>query len=162
MNSPLFIAAILVTLTGGATVAQQPNARYDRNPYNTPGPDPRYNGNGPGYGNQGGGRYDSDRRQDLFQLRQLDQIVDLSRRQKKDLLNIENYYDRELSQAYRNPGVQQRMLWQKSQDVIAILTPAQRNRLFAYEQYRSYNQGSYASGRGNADRDWSPPTGRRW
>lgn len=158
MNSPLLFAAFLLTVTGGATLAQQPNARYDRGAYNAP--DPRYNG--PGYGNQGGGRYDTDRRQDLFQLRQLDQIVDLSRRQKKDLLNIENYYDRELSQAYRNPGVQQRMLWQKSQDVIAILSPAQRNRLFAYEQYRAYNQGSYASGRGNSDRDWTPPTGRRW
>ncbi|MEZ0542347.1 hypothetical protein [Fibrella arboris] len=158
MNSPLLFAAILVTLTGGATLAQQPNARYDHTPYNNT--DPRYNG--PGYGNQGGGRYDADRRQDLFKVRELDRIVDLSRRQKKDLLTIENYYDREMSQAFRNPGAQQRILWQKSQDVLQILTPAQRNRLFAFEQYRSYNQGSYAQGRGNSDRDWSPPTGRRW
>ncbi|MEZ0483250.1 hypothetical protein [Fibrella aquatica] len=158
MNSPLLFAAILLTMTGGATLAQQPNARYDRGPYNTP--DPRYN-NGPGYGNQGG-RFDNDRRQDLFQLRQLDKIVDLTRRQKKDLLIVENYYDRELSQAARNPALQQRILWQKSQDVIETLSPAQRSRLFAYEQYRSYNRGAYASGRGNSNRDWTPPTGRRW
>jgi hypothetical protein len=164
MNSPLLFAAFLLTFTGGATLAQQPNSRYDRGgTYTTM--DPRYNApsNGPGYGNQpGGSRYDYDRRQDLFQVRQLDRIVNLSGRQKRDLLNIENYYDRELSQAPRIPNIQQGMLWQKSQDVIALLSPAQRNRLFAYEQYRSYNQGGYASGRGNQDRDWSPPTGRRW
>lgn len=162
MNSPLLIAALLLTLTGGATVAQQPNARYNQNTYNTPGPDPRYNGGpsyGPGYGNQGGGRYDADRRQDLFQIRQLDQLVNLTHRQKKDLLTIENYYDRELSQAYRNPNAQQRLLWQKSQDVISVLAPAQRDRLFAYEQYRTYDRGGYAYNQG---RDWTPPTNRRW
>jgi hypothetical protein len=171
MNSPLLFAALLLTLTGGATMAQQPNynpnrsdSRYDRGTYNNPGPDPRYNAPeyGSGYGNQGGGRFDNDRRQDLFQVRQLDRIVNLSNRQKRDVLNIENYYDRELNLAPRNPNIQQRLMWQKNQDVISILSPAQRNRLFAFEQYRSYNQGGYASGRGNSDRDWTPPSGRRW
>ncbi|ARK10983.1 hypothetical protein [Fibrivirga algicola] len=164
MKSPLLFAALLLAVTGSATFAQSPNGRYDRNPYNTPAP----RGNGPaygqGYGNQGNGRFDYDRRQDLFQVRQLDQIVNLTNRQKRDVLKIENYYDREMSQAPRTASIQQRLLWQKNQDVISILSPAQRDRLFAFEQYRSYNQGSYASGRGNlnVDRDWTPPTGRRW
>lgn len=163
MNSPLLFAAFLLTLTGGGATAQQPNSRYDHvGTYTTM--DPRYNApsTGPSYGNQSGSRYDNDRRQDLFQVRQLDRIVNLTNRQKRDLLNIENYYDRELSLASRNPNIQQRLLWQKSQDVIALLSPPQRNRLFAFEQYRSYNQGGYAAGRGNQDRDWMPPTGRRW
>ena len=116
-------------------MAQQPynsnraDSRYDQR-HDAPIPDPRYNAPayGPGYGNQGGGRYDPDRRQDLFQVRQLDRIVNLSNRQKRDLLNIENYYDRELSLAPRNPNIQQRILWQKSQDVLSILSPSQRNR----------------------------------
>lgn len=148
-------------------MAQQPDynanrydPRYDQRPCNTPGADPRYNG--PAYGNQGGNRYDIDRRQDLFQVRQLDRIVNLSNRQKRNVLNIENYYDRELSLAPRNPNIQQRLLWQKTQDVIAILSPAQRNRLFVYQQYRSYNQGGYSYNQGNSGRDWAPPTGRRW
>lgn len=162
MNNPLLFAALLLAVTGGATQAQQPNGRYDRTPNNTP--DPRYNRSpyDQGYGNQSGGRFNNDRRQDLFQVRQLDQIVNLTNRQKRDVLTIENYYDREIGQAPRAAGIQQRLLWQKNQDVISLLSPAQRNRLFSYEQYRAYNQGSYAFGRGNSDRDWTPPTSRRW
>ena len=153
MNRHLLLAALLFIGSASATMAQQ--SRYDY-----PVPTTRYSIPGPGA--PGPDRFDTDRRQDLFQVRQLDRIVNLTGGQKRDLLRMENYYDREMNQASRNPRVQQQLAWQKSQDVLSILSPAQRDRLFAYEQYRAYNQGGYAVNRGNSGRDWTPPTGRRW
>ena len=120
--------------------------------------------NQPGYPRSYGPNGGYDRRSDIFRIERLDRMVDLNGYQKRELFGLEQYYDRQFSTTPPAPGVYKRLMWQKSQDVLAILTPIQRDRLFAFEQYRAYggtgysNNGygnSYGRGNGNA---W----GRRW
>ena len=183
MNNSFVLTALLLAVSSGSLVAQRADyetgmarrptvlqapidvsARADYGPggYNQPGYGNGQYGGGPGRGNGNRRGYDNDRQQDLFKVQHLDRIVNLSGRQKRDVLDIENYYDRELAQGSRYGNVSQRILWQKSQDVLSILSPRQRDRLFAYEQYRAYNRGGYGSGYDNSSRGWTPPAGRRW
>lgn len=119
----------------------------------------RYGQNQPGYPRSYGRDGGYDRRSDIFRIERLDRVVDLNGYQKRDLFRLEQYYDRQFSVAAPAPGVYQRLMWQKSQDVLAILTPLQRNRLFTFEQYRAYNGNGYNNnyGRGNSNAG-----GRRW
>ncbi|MBO0934320.1 hypothetical protein [Fibrella aquatilis] len=124
--------------------------------------------NQPAYPRNYGANGGYDRRSDIFRIERLDRIVDLNGYQKRDLFRLEQYYDRQFSTAPPAPGAYQQLMWQKSQDVLSILTPIQRDRLLAFEQYRAYNGNGYGGngygngygsnyGRGNG-KAW----GRRW
>jgi hypothetical protein len=137
---------------------QQPPYGNDR-PYNG-----RYDNQpdyGPGRGNgryDGRGGFDYDRARTEFQIDRLDAMVGLSRFQAKQLRRLDDIYDREFARAPRRADVFQRLQQQKAQDVLSILTPLQRDRLFANQYYRQYQGGSYSRNYGNGtgwgDRRW--------
>ncbi len=97
-------------------------------------------GYAPGYG-PGQNRYPApavvnphaDDAYDAYKLEQIDQIVSLSRQQKKEMKRIEKSYDQlaTTTASRRNP---QAFIQQKQQALFAVLTPAQRNTLLAYQQ----------------------------
>lgn len=70
---------------------------------------------------------------DAFKIDQIDRLVNLSRRQEKEMRKIENSYDNlaNTSVARRNPVA---FAQQKQQALLAVLTPAQRSVLFDYQQ----------------------------
>ena len=84
----------------------------------------------------------ADDAQDFYRIEQLDNMVNLSRHQKKEIKRIEDRYD----QAGLTPGGRlypqeaQRLRTQKQQEVMAVLNPAQRNILYSYQQSRRPNQ----------------------
>ncbi len=97
-------------------------------------------GYGPGYGpdqnrypNAVQANPHADDALDAYKIEQIDQIVHLSRQQKREMKRIENSYDNLATTAAgrRNPVAFQQ---QKQQALLAVLTPAQRNVLFAYQQ----------------------------
>ncbi len=97
-------------------------------------------GYGPGYG-QGQNRYPApttvnphaDDALDAYKIEQIDQIVSLSRQQKKEMKRIEKSYDQlaTTTASRRNP---QAFAQQKQQALLAVLTPVQRGTLVAYQQ----------------------------
>ncbi|GAB3933962.1 hypothetical protein GCM10028804_50530 [Larkinella terrae] len=110
---------------------------YDNDRY--PAPNPRYDDNR--YNNQ---RYD-DIQEDI-RIDRLDAIVGLSRHQERQLKRIEDRYDfREMETARRrDPQAYQYTLRRKNQEMMSVLTPYQRERLFAYQQqYRRNDRGYY-------------------
>ncbi|MBC8152545.1 MAG: hypothetical protein H7Z72_06505 [Bacteroidetes bacterium] len=94
-------------------------------------------GYGPAYGPNrypaGAANPRADDRWDAYRIDQLDRLVGLSRRQEKEMKRVENSYDKLATTptARRNPAAFQQ---QKQQAILAVLTPAQRNALFAYQQ----------------------------
>ncbi|MEZ0609733.1 hypothetical protein ACAW74_14540 [Fibrella sp. WM1] len=109
----------------------------------------------------------NDYREDVFRIERLDRIVNLNGGQKRELFRIEQFYDREFALAPRYPDTYRQLMWRKSQDVLAVLSPRQRDRLFSFEQYRMYGGNQYNNGngynngygnRGNGQPGW----GRRW
>jgi hypothetical protein len=107
-------------------------------------------GYGPGYGRNGA--FDYDRYQREWEINRLDAIVGLYPGQAYELRRVDAYFDREFAYAPRNPEVYQRLQYEKMQAVLAILTPLQRDRLFAqdyYRQYSTWNRGNYGPGYGN-------------
>lgn len=118
MKKTLAAAITLFVLTTGATFAQ----RGYPQPYgNRP---PQY----------GGPAYDRDRAQDELKIDRIDAIVGLSRRQEKQLRKIENNYDQLMARARTTPDGYRQLQIRKRQDMLAVLTSAQRDRLFAYQQ----------------------------
>ncbi|GAB3252755.1 hypothetical protein GCM10027347_12080 [Larkinella harenae] len=120
----LFTFAVIST---GTAMAQR---GYDYDRY--PAPNSRYE------------RHD-DIQEDI-RIDRLDDIVGLSRRQERELKRIENRYDyREMEAARRrNPYAYQQTLRRKNQEMMSVLTPHQRERLFAYQQqYRRNDRGYY-------------------
>ncbi len=109
-------------------------------------PDPRYDSRS--YDNQRRD-YDNQRRDDFqedIRIDRLDAIVGLSRRQERELKRIEDRYDyREMEAARRrDPRAYQYTLRRKNQEMMSVLTPSQRERLFAYQQqYRRNDRGYY-------------------
>jgi Spy/CpxP family protein refolding chaperone len=120
MKKIIAAALTLVALTTGATFAQ---GVYSR-PYN----------NRPQYG---GPRYDRDRDQyqDELKIDRIDAIVGLNRRQEKQLHKIEDNYDRLFATSRMTPDGYRQLQLRKRQDMLAVLTSAQRDRLFAQQQY---------------------------
>ncbi|MGA0555622.1 hypothetical protein ACO2Q8_03155 [Larkinella sp. VNQ87] len=127
----LFTLAVLGT---GSAMAQRYDNRY---------PDPRYD-------DRRSDRFEDRQRYDDFQedikIDRLDAIVGLSRRQERELKRIEDRYDyREMEAARRrDPRAYQYTLRRKNQEMMSVLTPFQRERLFAYQQqYRRNDRGYY-------------------
>ena len=82
----------------------------------------------------GGSRYDRDQHQDDLKIDRIDAIVGLSRRQEKQLHKIEDNYDRIQSTSRMTPDGLRQLLLRKRQDMLAVLTSTQRDRLFAVQQ----------------------------
>lgn len=93
-------------------------------------------------------RYDD--AQEAFRIEQIDNIVGLSNRQERQLRKIENDYDRRglTPRERRNPQAFRRLQLEKRQSMLAVLTPAQRDRLFAYQQGRRFDRGGFYGRRG--------------
>jgi Zn-dependent M32 family carboxypeptidase len=74
-----------------------------------------------------------------FKINKLDEIVNLSRKQENKIKKIENHYDRLTSSNRRYNTYQgvQRLEQEKQKEILAVLTSAQRQRLFAYQQHGS-------------------------
>ena len=70
-----------------------------------------------------------------FRINKLDEIVKLSRKQENKIKKIENHYDRLMTSNKRFSNYQstQRLEREKQRDILAVLTPAQRQRLIAYQ-----------------------------
>ena len=141
MKTTILTFVTLALLSTGTVMAQRgydndrypaPNSRYDNN---------RYNNND---------RFNNSQRNDDIQedikIDRLDAIVGLSRHQERQLKRIEDRYDyREMEAARRrDPQAYQYTLRRKNQEMMAVLTPFQRDRLFAYQQqYRRNDRGYY-------------------
>ncbi len=135
---------------------QQPGYGNQQPGYGRPQPgynqQPGYGYNRPGNGYGPNGGFDYDRYQREFQIDRLDAIVGLFPGQVYELRRVDAYYDRQFAYAPHNPRAFQQLQYEKMQAVLAVLTPIQRDRLFAHEHYRDYNnwnRGSYGPGYGN-------------
>ena len=79
---------------------------------------------------------------DMYKIDMLDRIVNLSFQQEKELNRIENRYDKLIAKANKRPFGQniQQLEWQKEQEIMAVLTPAQRQKLIAYQNNNRYGR----------------------
>jgi Spy/CpxP family protein refolding chaperone len=73
----------------------------------------------------------TDNRFEEMQINKLDKIVGLSRKQENKIKKIEDRYDRLMS-GRRTPNLKE-LQWKKQQDIMEVLTPAQRQRLMAFQ-----------------------------
>jgi len=112
MKKLIFAVAAIVTFTTGNTFAQR---------YNHPTKviDAR-----------------ADNAAEEFKINKLDQIVKLSRKQENQIKKIENKYDRLAgrNQRYHTYQGMKRLEEDKQREILSVLTPVQRQRLFAYQQ----------------------------
>jgi Spy/CpxP family protein refolding chaperone len=123
MKKTIAAALTLFTLATSVTFAQGVYSRpFDNRPPQTQAP-----------------RYNNDQAQDELKIDRIDAIVGLSRRQEKQLRKIENNYDQLMASARMTPDGYRQMQLRKRQDVLAVLTSAQRDRLFAAQQPSNYN-----------------------
>ncbi|WP_138477498.1 hypothetical protein [Dyadobacter bucti] len=76
-----------------------------------------------------------------FRINKLDQIVKLTRKQENRIKAIENRYDRLTSTNRRYSTYQgiKRLEEQKQKEILSVLTPAQRQRLFAYQNSNRFD-----------------------
>lgn len=123
MKKTIIAALAFFALSTGATFAQRA--------YSKP-----FDNHGPQYG---GSRYDRDQFQDELKIDRIDAIVGLSRRQEKQLHKIEDNYDRIMQTSRMTPDGLRQLQLRKRQDMLAELTPVQRDRLFASQQYGPRN-----------------------
>ncbi|MCE7058859.1 hypothetical protein [Dyadobacter sp. CY343] len=70
-----------------------------------------------------------------FQINKLDNIVKLTRKQENQIKRIENKYDRLAPRNQRAHTYQgaMRLEQQKQKEILSVLNPVQRQRLFAYQ-----------------------------
>lgn len=70
-----------------------------------------------------------------FKINKLDEIVKLSRKQENQIKKIENKYDRLAgkNKRYHTYQSMKRLEEEKQKEILSVLTPAQRQRLFAYQ-----------------------------
>ena len=66
--------------------------------------------------------------------------VGLSRRQEKEVRKIENNYDRLMTTSRLTPDGLRQLQIRKRQDILAVLTSSQRDRLFAAQQNNRYSR----------------------
>lgn len=80
-----------------------------------------------------------------IRISKLDEIVNLSRKQEKQLKRIEDHYDRLQSsdRRYNTYQAAQRLKSQKQQEILSVLTPAQRQRLYAYQHAGRFDNRPY-------------------
>lgn len=113
MKKLIFAIAAIVTFSAGNTFAQR---------YNRPNPaviDAR-----------------ADNAYEEFKINKLDEIVKLSRKQENQIKKIENKYDRlsGRNKRYQTYQGMKRLEQDKQREILSVLTPVQRQRLFAYQQ----------------------------
>ncbi|MCE7069735.1 MULTISPECIES: hypothetical protein [unclassified Dyadobacter] len=119
MKKTILAIATIVTLTIGNSFAQ------------------RYRHEVPAVNNSRG-----DNALEEYQINKLDQIVKLTRKQENKIKKIENHYDELMSnRRYSSFQNAKRLEKAKQKDILEVLTPVQRQRLFAYQN--SYNNGRY-------------------
>ncbi len=126
MKRTIAAALTLLALTTGATFAQRgyqyPNDNRDN----------RYDNNrGPQYGDS---RQKQDEVQEEIKIDRIDAIVGLSNRQERQLHRIEDDYDRMMTNSRLSRDGYRQLQLRKRQDMLAVLTSAQRDRLFAAQQ----------------------------
>ncbi|GAB4052745.1 hypothetical protein [Spirosoma litoris] len=93
-----------------------------------------FNNNRPGQPQVQAPRFgNNDQFQDDLKIDQLDNMVGLSFKQEKELRKIENNYDRLMANPRQSFDAKRQLQLRKRQDMLAVLTSAQRNRLFAYQ-----------------------------
>ena len=70
-----------------------------------------------------------------FQINKLDNIVKLTRKQENQIKKIENKYDRlaPRNKRYHTYQGAVRLEQQKQKEILSVLTPVQRQRLYAYQ-----------------------------
>lgn len=112
MRKTILAIATIITLTIGNTFAQR-------------------------YGHQVPATNNSrmDNAYEEFKINKLDEIVKLSRKQENQIKKIENKYDRLTgnSKRYHTYQGMKRLEEEKQKEILSVLTPAQRQRLFAYQ-----------------------------
>lgn len=116
MKKIILSIALLATLTVGNSYAQQGRA----------------------YGNRPVPNAQMDNRFEEIQINQLDKIVGLSRKQENKIKKIEDHYDRLMS-GRRTPNLKE-LQWRKQQDIMAVLTPAQRQHLLAFQHGNKFDR----------------------
>jgi Spy/CpxP family protein refolding chaperone len=94
--------------------------------------------------------YHADNTYEEYSINQLDNIVNLSRKQENEIKQIENRYDRIAAGSRRSQTLQslKHLELQKQQDILAVLTPAQHQRLVAYERGSKYGRNNRSNWRG--------------
>lgn len=124
MKKTIAAALTFFALSTGMTMAQGVYSRpYGNRPVQAQGP-----------------RYNNDQAQDEYKIDRIDALVGLSRRQEKQLRKIENNYDQMLANPRMTQDGYRQLMLRKRQDVLAVLTSSQRDRLFAAQQTnRPYN-----------------------
>ncbi len=123
MKKTIVAALTLFTLATGATFAQ---GVYSR-PFDNRAPQ------------YGGSRYEREEVREELKIDRIDALVGLSRRQEKQLHKIEDNYDRLMSTSRMTPDGYRQAKLRKRQDMLAVLTSSQRDRLFAAQQPNRYN-----------------------
>ena len=127
MKKTIAAALILIALTTSVTFAQR-GYQYPNNNRT-----PQY----------GGSRYERDEIREELKIDRIDALVGLSRRQEKQLHRIEDQYDRQLATSRLTPDGYRQVKLRKRQDMLAVLTSVQRDRLFAAQQ-QQYGRRPYA------------------
>lgn len=75
-----------------------------------------------------------------FKINRLDKIVGLTRKQENQIKKIENRYDRLVSSNRRSTYQSvQRLEMQKQKEILSVLTPVQRQRLYAFQNGNKRN-----------------------
>ncbi|WP_159471452.1 hypothetical protein [Dyadobacter sp. 3J3] len=116
MKKIILSIALLATLAVGNSYAQQGRA----------------------YGNRPVPNAQIDNRFEEFQINKLDKIVGLSRKQENKIKKIENRYDRILA-GRRTPNMKE-VQWKKQREIMDVLTPAQRERLMAFQHGNKFDR----------------------
>ncbi len=125
MKKTIAAALTLLALTTGATFAQR-GYQYPNN-----------NNRAPQYG---GSAQQRDEVQEEIKIDRIDAIVGLSRRQERQLHKIEDQYDRVQATSRMTPAALRQLRLRKRQDMLAVLTSAQRDRLFDARQQQQYGR----------------------
>ena len=116
MKKIILSIALLATLTVGNSYAQQGRA----------------------YGNRPIPNAQIDNNFEEYQINKLDKIVGLTRKQENKIKKIENRYDRVIV-GRRTPNLRETQ-WKKQQEIMAVLTPAQRDRLMAFQRGNKFDR----------------------
>ena len=84
-----------------------------------------------------------------IRISKLNEIVNLSRKQEKKLKKIEDHYDRLQSSGrrYNSHQASRQLETRKQQEILSVLTPAQRQRLYAYQHANRFDN-KYRNRRG--------------
>jgi len=130
MKKTIFAIAALAIFSVGSSFAQYPSSNKGHNV-------PQVK------------TYRADNAFEEYNINQLDNIVKLSRKQQNEIKHIENRFDRIAANGRKIQTLQslKRLEQQKQQEILAVLTPIQHQRLLAYEQGNKYGRDKTRSNR---------------